>query len=192
MPMDSRLLRIRDFVPHSRANGPGIRAVVWVQGCSLRCPGCFNPKTHPVDKGSEVPVDQIVERIVAADDNSLEGVTISGGEPLEQIPPVLDLLRQIRSRTDLSILLFTGYRWAEVQLLPDVDRLLGCLDVLLTGRFDPARRVAQDLRGSENKVVHFLTDRYTMRDLERVPVAEVIILPNGYVRSSGIDPVNLP
>ena len=60
----STRLRLHAFLPRSRANGPGTRAVIWVQGCSLGCPGCFNPKTHAFSGGEEVPVEELFQRIV--------------------------------------------------------------------------------------------------------------------------------
>ena len=57
-------LRLHAFLPRSRANGPGVRAVIWVQGCSLGCPGCFNPQTHAFSGGEVVTVEELFERIV--------------------------------------------------------------------------------------------------------------------------------
>ena len=121
--------------------------------------------------------------------DSIEGVTISGGEPLQQLPSVLSLLRRLRAETPLSVLMFSGYRWDEILRMPRADELLSCLDVLIAGRYDGTQHVARDLRGSANKTVHFLTPRYGPADLEQVPPAEVIITAAGEVVMSGIDPV---
>jgi anaerobic ribonucleoside-triphosphate reductase activating protein len=177
-------LRIHAFEPFSRANGPGLRAVIWVQGCSLNCPGCFNPETHTPAGGELVSVDGLFRRIAALGD-SIEGISVSGGEPLQQRASLLALLRRVRRETPLSVLLFTGYTWEEVR----ADALLACLDVLIAGRYDHSRRLAHGLRGSANKTVHFLTDRYAMGDLQPVPCAEVIITAEGEVVASGIDPI---
>jgi len=182
-------LRIYAFVPFSRANGPGVRAVVWVQGCSLGCPGCFNPETHPFSGGEIVSVDELFYRILALGD-AIEGITVSGGEPLQQRRPLLALLRRVREETYLSVLVFTGYTWDEVQRMPDAEALLACIDVLIAGRYDQTQHLARDLRGSANKTVHFLTDRYTMSDLAAVPVVEVIIASDGEITVTGIDSVN--
>ncbi len=186
--MDSRFLRIHQFLPHSQTNGPGVRAVIWVQGCSLKCPGCFNPETHPLDGGQLVAVNGLYQRIVALG-NNIEGITISGGEPLQQHQSLLALLRRVRQETDLSVLIFTGYTMKEVEQMPDAETLLGYIDVLIAGRYVAPQRFARDLRGSANKVLHLLTNRYTIEDLHQVPPAEVIITPEGNVILSGIDPV---
>jgi anaerobic ribonucleoside-triphosphate reductase activating protein len=186
--MKTLQLRIHSFVPRSRANGPGLRAVLWVQGCSLGCSGCFNPQTHSPSGGESVAVEDIAQQIAALE-GSIEGITISGGEPLQQCRPLLALLRRLRQQTALSILVFTGYTWDEVQRLPQARELLAAMDVLIAGRYDDSQRLARDLRGSANKTVHLLTDRYTANDLETVPAAEVIIGPGGEIQLTGIDPL---
>lgn len=181
------MLRIHQFLPTSRANGPGVRAVLWVQGCSLGCPGCFNPDTHPFAGGEFVPVENLMRQIAALADR-IEGITISGGEPLQQRAPLLTLLQRVRGETSLSVVLFTGYTWEEVLQMPDSQALLACVDVLIAGRYEASQRLARDLRGSTNKTVHFLTNRYKEKDLQAVPPAEVIITANGEIIVSGIDP----
>jgi len=186
---DAGALRVHDFMPRSRANGPGPRAVLWLQGCSLGCPGCFNPDTHPHDAGLWVPVDELFARLAALAPG-VEGVTFSGGEPLEQARPLRALLERLRRETRLSVILFTGYSWPEVGATPDRAAVLPSLDVLIAGRYDSAQRLARGLQGSEKKTTHFLTDRYSDADLEAVPAAEMAIGPGGEVLVSGMDPPN--
>jgi anaerobic ribonucleoside-triphosphate reductase activating protein len=186
--MDAATLRLHQFLPASRANGPGLRAVVWLQGCSLGCPGCYNPETHTFEGGQRVAIGDLFERLAALA-STVEGVTFSGGEPLQQGAALLALLRRLRAETALSVLVFTGFTWAEVQRLPGSDELLKCVDVLIAGRYEQELRLARDLRGSSNKTVHFLTPRYGPGDLEEVPPAEVVIAPDGTVVATGIDPL---
>src|SRR5512146_1753784 len=111
--MDEKL-RLHHFLPASRANGPGLRAVIWVQGCTLNCPGCFNPQTHSTREGTLVDVNEVFQQILALG-TSIEGVTLSGGEPLQQVQPVLALLKRVRKETSLSTLVFSGYTWQEIE-----------------------------------------------------------------------------
>ncbi len=185
--MDKDELRMHAFWPRSLANGPGLRAVVWVQGCTLQCPGCYNPQTHSPHGGRGVTVAELLAEILALPD--IEGVTISGGEPLQQLRPLRRLLQGVRSASKLSVILFTGYTWAEIQAMPEHTALLACVDVLISGRYDARQRLARDLRGSANKEVRFLTRRYTPADLSAVPEAEVLITPEGDVLLSGIAPL---
>jgi len=181
-------LRLHAFIPFSRANGPGVRAVVWTQGCTLNCQGCFNPETHSFQGGEEVAVDDLFRRIESLGD-ALEGITISGGEPLQQLRPLVALLRRVNEETDLSVLVFTGYAWDEIGRMPESAALLARVDALIAGRYDHTQRLARDLRGSANKSVHLLSDRYTMDDLRAASPAEVIITADGEVMISGIDPL---
>jgi anaerobic ribonucleoside-triphosphate reductase activating protein len=186
------LLRVHRFLPHSYANGPGARAVIWVQGCTLGCPGCFNPATHPHAGGEMLPVATLFRRIVAASastESPIEGVTISGGEPLQQQAPLSKLLTRLRNETSLSLLLFTGYSWAEIQWMPHAAQILACLDVLITGRYDATQRAAHGLLGSSNQRIHLLSARYSAADLRAAPPAEVIVTAEGEVVLSGIDPL---
>jgi anaerobic ribonucleoside-triphosphate reductase activating protein len=119
-----------------------------------------------------------------------EGLTLSGGEPLQQGEGLVDFLTQVRRQTPWSVILFTGYTWEEVQTLPWGQAVLNHVDVVIAGRYQAKRRLARGLRGSANKTVHFLTSRYSMADLEQVPESEVMIDANGMVRISGIDPIH--
>lgn len=186
--MQAKTIRLHHFETASRVNGPGLRAVIWVQGCALGCPGCFNPETHPAAGGERVTVEQLLERILAAQ-KGLEGLTISGGEPLHQVPALTRLLEQVRAQTSLSILVFTGYTRDEYQAFHGIDAFLANVDVIIAGRYDASKRAAVGLIGSTNKTAYFLTDRYTHNDLDQVPQAEVILLPDGEIRLSGIDPM---
>src|SRR3974377_261937 len=72
-------------------NGPGLRAVVWFQGCSLQCPNCFNPGTHPFE-GSHIPPSEVAEAVFQAATEAVEGITFSGGEPMQQAADLLALI----------------------------------------------------------------------------------------------------
>jgi len=181
-------LRIHDFLPYSRSNGPGIRAVLWVQGCTLGCPGCFNPQTHSVQAGSWMPVGSLVEKITSLA-GQVQGVTISGGEPFQQTEALTALCRGIRLSSGLSILVFTGFEMQELVRLPGSQEALRHLDVLIAGRYRQEFRLARSLRGSLNKKIYFMTDRYSAEDFESLTEAEVFISQDGEITLSGIDPL---
>src|SRR5437870_3480299 len=81
--------------------GPGVRAVLWVQGCPFRCPGCVAPETLPFTGGTEVRVDDLAGQLVAL--SAIEGVTFSGGEPMAQADALAALVDQVRTHRDLSV-----------------------------------------------------------------------------------------
>ena len=183
-------LNLHAILRRSRANGPGVRTAIWFQGCSLGCPGCFNPDTHSHSPRLILSVEELTEEILA-DAGEIEGITLSGGEPLEQSEGLVDLLTGIRRNTGLSVVLFTGWTWEEIQEQPERDVLLAQVDVVLAGRYNSTRRVAHGLMGSANKTAHFLTDRYTLKDLESVPTGEVVVQPDGSVVLTGVAPLQL-
>ena len=182
------MLNLHSILPRSRANGPGIRMVIWFQGCSLRCPGCFNPDTQPDKPQLVMPVGKLAGRI-AAEQHEIEGITITGGEPLQQPEALLKLLAEVWASSTLSVLLFSGYSLYEIVKLTLGPEILKHVDVLIAGRYDRSQRFAERLRGSSNQSVHCLTDRYTIDDLTSVPPTEIVITPQGSVVFSGIDPV---
>jgi anaerobic ribonucleoside-triphosphate reductase activating protein len=195
MERPSPRLRLRGLKPRTRANGPGVRFAAWFQGCTLACPGCFNPDTHPSDPPDGTPtlelsVSDLVARVEAEGD-AIEGVTLSGGEPFQQPRALLELVRGLRARTSLSILVFSGYARREIESRPLGPETLGAIDVLVDGRYVEARRLARGLRGSANQSLHLLTDRHTRADLEATPVAEVEVAPDGTVTLTGVDPPEL-
>src|SRR5262249_55098020 len=159
--------------------------VVWLQGCSLGCPGCFNPETHSFEGGQEWTVDELCKKIEQAA-GDVQGVTISGGEPMQQPQAVAALLGLVRERTNLSTLVFSGFSWEEIQTMPQALVVLPLIDVLIAGRYQEDKRVATGLIGSSNKTVHFLTSRYGPDDLVDVPEAEVIVTADGTIIVSGI------
>jgi anaerobic ribonucleoside-triphosphate reductase activating protein len=186
--MTAKMLNLYHFEPLSLVNGPGKRAVVWVQGCTLNCPGCFNPHTHARLAGNNWSVGRLV-KLILEQKSEIEGITISGGEPLQQLKPLIEFTRHKKDQSDLSILLFSGFTWEEIQRIPGAHTLLEHLDVLIAGRYLAVKRLASGLIGSTNKTIHFLTTRYQMTDLPPVPAAEVFLNPNGEIVLSGIDPL---
>ena len=159
-----------------------------MQGCTLGCPGCFNPTTHAADAGREVPIAEIVEQLAAT--SSIEGISLSGGEPLQQPEASLALLVAARE-LGLSTLAFSGYSIDEIRALPFGPEILAQLDVLIDGRYVAGERLATGLRGSANQRIQLLTSRYTRADVEATPVAEIRIGPTGEVVLTGVNPLKL-
>jgi anaerobic ribonucleoside-triphosphate reductase activating protein len=172
----------------SRANGPGTRAVIWTQGCDLGCPGCYNPETHA--GGGELWA--IGDLIGWAIDQgaAIEGVTVSGGEPLQQPAALLALVTGLRERTDLSIVVFSGYRRAEIERATLGPAILDQIDVLIDGRYVAPIHAGRRLRGSDNQRIWCLTDRYTIADVEATPATEIAIAADGSVRLTGVSPLD--
>lgn len=182
--------RVHAIEPRSRANGPGARFVVWMQGCTLGCPGCFNPGTHAPGRGREIDVAELAAQLADARDAGIEGLSLSGGEPLQQAAASVALLDAARA-LGLSTLAFSGYALDEIRELPGGPEVLARLDVLIDGRYVAGDRLAEGLRGSANQRIRLLTSRYTLADVEATPVAEIRIGPTGDVVLTGVNPLKL-
>ncbi|HEY3426090.1 MAG TPA: 4Fe-4S single cluster domain-containing protein [Negativicutes bacterium] len=151
-------LNLSAFLERSKANGPGERSVVWVQGCPIHCTGCFNPATWTFAPHMLVEVRELAERILAV--KGIEGVTFSGGEPFAQAAALAEL-GTIIAAEGLSIVTFTGYTLAELEkgVQPDCKQLLAVCDLLVAGRFIAEQRCNLPLRGSANQQLIFLTEK---------------------------------
>ncbi|MCG8420750.1 MAG: radical SAM protein [Proteobacteria bacterium] len=181
---------VHAYQPRSRANGPGTRFVLWFQGCSLGCPGCFNPDTHPAGPRRRLAVAELIA-LFAGQGDTIEGITLSGGEPLEQPDAMLALVSEVRAHTNLSIVVFSGYTIDEIRAMPSGGEILQRIDVLIDGRYQAARRIGRGLRGSSNQHIHLLTGRYSMSEVEATPEAEIRIDPQGRVTLTGVAPLRL-
>lgn len=133
--------------------GPGRRLGVWLQGCSIRCPGCISVDTW--DRGvGEVGLDGLLEA-VALHAHKADGLTVSGGEPFDQPDALAALLREWRELSDRSALVFTGREL--VDIAPWLERNPGLVDAVMAGPFRSDLPQTLALRGSDNQRLHTLT-----------------------------------
>lgn len=117
---------------HSRINGPGNRLVIWVQGCKFNCKGCFNPETHPYTEEHLIDVAELVRMI--NEDKNIDGITISGGEPLDYPNQIYSLLAGIEKR--LTSILYSGYYYKDVISDKDLLNVIKLADLSIIGRYD--------------------------------------------------------
>lgn len=104
-------IRIAGIADDSIVDGPGLRFTVFVQGCSHHCPGCHNPLTHDPNGGTEMDTDQIIREF--SKNRLLSGITLSGGEPMEQAEACLELAKAAHG-IGLSVWCYTGYTLDEL------------------------------------------------------------------------------
>jgi anaerobic ribonucleoside-triphosphate reductase activating protein len=138
--------------------GVGIRAGIWVQGCTIGCGGCLARDTWPARPELAVPVADVLAWLAALD-GPLDGVTISGGEPLQQPGSVAELLAGIvawRADREVDILLYTGYSWSNAARH---DGVLAHCDAVVAGPYIERRNTGDPpLRGSANQRIVPLTE----------------------------------
>jgi anaerobic ribonucleoside-triphosphate reductase activating protein len=143
-------LNLAGFLAKSEVNGPGTRAVLWVQGCPFRCEGCFNPQFQPFSPAAITRVDILAAEILSLE--GLDGVTFSGGEPFAQAGPLAVLGEHLRD-AGLTIVTYSGY--TPDQLAEGRDpawpALLAVTDLLIAGPFIAGRGQPDGLRGSTNQ-----------------------------------------
>lgn len=146
-------IRIAGTVPESVVDGPGIRFVVFCQGCFHNCPGCHNPESHDLQGGFLTTVDKLWEEI--SERKLLKGVTFSGGEPFLQATPLVALAQKIK-QAGLDLVVYTGYLFEELLALgkekPAIYQLLELTDILIDGPFLLEERdLSLTYRGSKNQ-----------------------------------------
>jgi anaerobic ribonucleoside-triphosphate reductase activating protein len=195
------------FIPASRANGPGLRAAVFFQGCSIGCPKCWNPTSHPFH-GGDVKVDDVVQDVLRArQEHTLDGITFSGGEPMQQAGSLLGLMHSLRQQApDLSLGTFSAYAEHELDqgkywiwLDDSSERHRKCLwreiraylDFATLGRFSQAQPSHLPPRTSRNQVLRLFSHRYTPADFSE-ELTEVNINEGGQVELTGFPILGLP
>lgn len=183
-------IQVARVVPVTAAEGPGDRFAVWVQGCSIRCVDCFNPHLWTEQGGQGVKASDLIGQALSA---KVEGVTLLGGEPVEQASALAVFCEGVRD-AGLSVMTFTGYTLLQLRERvasgnEGIRALLAQTDLLVDGPYvadkpDHGRPWA----GSTNQQFHFLTPRYAhLKDhLSRNPDRlEIRVDPQGRTSVNG-------
>ena len=153
----TKTIEVYSITKHTEVNGPGVRNMVHVQGCTLGCRGCFNTPTWPskTESSQTMQVYDLAEQLLEGD---IDGVTISGGEPMQQPEATFNLMEELTSlQPNVHILLYTGYSKAELDDAGLLERLLELADIAVFGRFELDKLIPQphsELRGSRNQEVY--------------------------------------
>jgi anaerobic ribonucleoside-triphosphate reductase activating protein len=183
-------VKIHKILPVSRANGPGLRFVVWVQGCNRRCSGCFNPDTHNPNGGNDIAVSEIITQIPP----EVSGITVSGGEPFEQAEELAVLLEEA-GQMGLNRLVYTGFTYEELvekKSKPE-EKCLMLTDMLIDGVYLQDVPPYMPWTGSGNQRLIQLNGGqiqkvYKKGDFEKTGLydGELIIDQNGGITVTGI------
>lgn len=181
-------LNIHNIIKNSKANGPGNRYVIWLQGCNFNCKNCFNPDSHSFEKGKLTDIDQIITDILS--NKNIDGITISGGEPLQQAEVLYCFLEKLKKKTDISIILYTGYSGNEIEADTDKLKVFQICDVIITGRYIENLKSYHTFLSSSNQEIHFNTNYYEIKDFEQNINSEIIIDYKGNIIISGNNPAD--
>lgn len=152
-------LRIAGIVRESIVDGPGMRFVVFVQGCPHHCEGCHNPQTHDFNGGKITTLKAIYEQIEQTP--MVSGITFSGGEPFCQAEALAALGKRLRE-DGKDIMTYSGFTYEKLlekaKTEKGVDDLLRCTNILVDGPFVLSKRnILLKFRGSENQRVLDIT-----------------------------------
>ena len=140
-------LRVAGIIEESIVDGPGLRFVLFLQGCRTHCKGCQNPQTWDFDGGT--PVSAFLARIQC--DPLVHGITFSGGEPFEQAQALLPLAAELKRR-GYHLMAFSGYTFEQLLPKPGCRELLSLLDLLVDGPFiEEEKSLELRFRGSRNQ-----------------------------------------
>ncbi len=146
-------INISGLIEESITDGPGIRFVLFTQGCPRRCAGCHNPHTQPIEGGTLYEWQDVFDKIKR--NPLLDGVTFSGGEPMIQAEALLPLAKEIKN-LGLNLAIYTGYTFEELQnsVLEGAVSLLQTADILIDGAFkEDLRDYNLKFKGSTNQRV---------------------------------------
>lgn len=169
--MKENFININRLLEVTEAEGPGKRLCIWVQGCNRRCEGCCNfqmLEIKPVNIISVAEINAIISNSKVK--NSIEGITLLGGEPAIQAKGLSEIAAFAQS-IELSVITFTGYTLQELQSsdLPGIKALLSNTDVLIDGSFENNKPdKTRNWIGSTNQRFYYFTDVYKP-DIETNP-----------------------
>ena len=178
-------LNINRLIHSTRAEGPGNRFAIWLQGCSRHCQGCFATDTWSFEPHLLYSADDIAGMIEKEPD--IEGITILGGEPFAQADELAELILKIKL-LGLTIILFTGYGFYELKSSSNdrIQMILNNIDVLIDGEYkEDQRNFDIPLIGSSNQNIIFLSEKYTMNDFKTNKI-EIRISKNGTIHYNGM------
>jgi anaerobic ribonucleoside-triphosphate reductase activating protein len=187
------LLNIAHYTKATRALGPGLRAVVWVQGCPFNCKDCVAQGWIEDRINLLVSPKDLAE--VLLEEREVSGFTFSGGEPMLKAAGLADLIIRARRERELSLVVYTGFKLDylyEHMGMPGVGLLLAETDVLIDGTYNRELNDNRGLRGSSNQNVHYLTNRLVGYDFIHNPRKVEINLNDGSAFVVGVPPKDLP
>ena len=154
------ILRIAGLIEESIVDGPGVRFVIFTQGCPHHCEGCHNPESHDPSGGYDISIDEIIKKI--RNNPLIDGVTLSGGEPFCQAQVLYKLVKKLK-QFNYHILSYSGFTLEQLIKKSKTDQniknLLSSIDVLIDGRFEKDKQdYTLKFRGSSNQRIIEMKD----------------------------------
>ena len=140
-------IKVAGTIRTSVVNGEGIRYSIFTQGCPHKCSGCHSPHTWDIKKGEKKNILDIFIDIIK-NRRFIDGVTLSGGDPIMQLPQIL-LLCKLLKVYNINIWMWSGFEMKEIK--QNAPELLKYIDVMIDGRYDETKPTTKKWRGSDNQ-----------------------------------------
>ena len=179
-------INVAALAQDSLVNGPGRRNVLHVQGCSVGCPGCFNKHTWPKAGGTETSAEEVVRLLLEWEP---DGITISGGEPMEQWESLRHILKEVHKRKPaIDVIIFTG--WSKNRLkkegrLEEMSKPFyqskTLVNMVIAGPYVEELACVKPLISSSNQEIIYINPDCERVDLSKLPRVAVDCGPSGFV-----------
>lgn len=174
--------------------GPGDRIGIWLYGCNRRCKGCATPELQVFNSKKDISVEYLCEMVNAVlKKHTVDGITISGGEPFEQAEELGDFLEKISPKVK-DILLYTGYTIEQIKSIKPVatEKILKNISVLIDGEYREEENHGHALKGSENQRIHYGSSEIRQRYEQYITAWSKRKGIQNFVVSDGIFTVGIP
>jgi len=176
------MINLHTYEHSSYIYGPGKRFVLWVQGCLIRCSGCWNEAMWSFTAKHLFSPENLAALILKTPD--IEGITILGGEPMHQSDDLLCLIKILKEHK-LTVFLYTGYDFHEL-IKQSQKELFQNSDIVISGRYiKELRDINLQWRGSSNQLIHYNSARYRELIIEEGNYIQINIKTDGSITISG-------
>lgn len=173
--------------------GPGKRIGIWLAGCSKRCKGCANPELWDGENYPDMNISDLIDAVhilYEKANGQVDGITISGGEPFEQVEELLSLVLYLKEMTE-DILIFSGKTREELLKNEISEKVLEVISVLVDGEYIETKNAGEVLRGSQNQNIYLLNETMAERYKEYQDVNKDKYLVENFRVSDGVIAVGI-
>jgi len=141
----STKLQVSGIERGSIVDGPGVRTVIFFSGCRHNCTKCHSKELQDFSAGQEISVQQLIDDL-KQDIKFIDGITLSGGDPVEQFDGVIEFVKQIKKLYNIDVMLYTGYNIKDLEHKDLTD-----IDYIMDGKFKHNFPSKKNYRGSDNQ-----------------------------------------
>lgn len=150
-------MKVAKIIRNTKVEGPGNRAAFWLQGCSIKCDGCCNPELISFSGGLSTNPVTLAQKLARIKN---DGVTILGGEPLDQSDELLKFVYEYKKLSNKSLILFTGYTWEKIDKDSIKKQVINQCDLVVAGPFVKSQKSSKRRWiGSDNQTTHFISEK---------------------------------